>query len=303
MNQFEEIQLKDYLKSKKRRAFWLGALLGIVAIAIIWAISSIEQDYPVGEQIAHVRIDGGIGRDEYRDEMLAEIAKREDVRAMLVSINSGGGGVYSSEKLFRQIQKISEDRPVVAVMESVAASGAYIAALGSDHIIAGETTITASIGVIHEIVDLTELLDKAGVSSTLVRSSEAKGGISPLRTPTPEEIENERELIDEMFIWFRDLVGERRNLRGNALNAVADGSVVTGIKALEKGLIDQLGDFEDGIAYLREQEPSFVDLEVKDWTPLYPEEDWASVLAGGIANAFVNIIDEQETQISVPLAK
>ncbi len=237
-----KVFLGDYVKKKRRWAFFWGFVVSLIVFCVIQASMNLEPDYPgKRDQIAEVVIDGGIFDDEYRLEMLREIRKREDVRALILQINSGGGAVYPSEQIYQELRKISENIPVVSVMEDMAASGAYMVALGSDHIIAGETTVTGSIGVIAEMLNLSDVMDRWGVETTLIRSSESKGGISPLRDPTPEEIADEEAIIENMYQWFRGLVGERRGLSGIELNQVATGQVFTGKQALELGLVDELG--------------------------------------------------------------
>lgn len=268
----KKVEFLDYVKKKRRWAFLWGFVVAVVLSCLIAAIASFEEGYPMAQkQIASVNIDGVIMDDDYRHEMLQEIKEREDVRALIVNINSPGGMIYPSEQLYHDLSKIKQRIPIVVVMKDTAASGGYVTAIASDHIIAGETTVTGSIGVISEIPNVSELLGNLGVETTLVRSSNAKGGISPLREPTAEEIADQKALIDAHYQWFRDLVSERRGLTGNRLALVSDGQVFTGGQALELGLIDEIGADEEALSYLEAQDEELKDLDIVDWEPLYPQ--------------------------------
>ncbi len=297
----DKVYLGDYVKKKRRWAFFWGFLVSLIIWCIVQASMNLEPEFPPKKNhIAEISITGGIFEDEYRMQMFRELREREDVRALIVRINSGGGAVYPAEQVFQELRKISEDIPVVTVMEDVAASAAYIISLGSDHIIAGETTITGSIGVIAEMLNLSDVLDKWGVETTLVRSSESKGGLSPLRDPTPEELADERALIDNLYNWFRDLVGERRDLSGSRLDQVANGRVFTGAQAVRLGLIDQIGGYDEAIAYLEAENEGLQSLDIEQWEPLYPiyeaENFWGAMIEAGIQRAIRSLTLTGQTQ-------
>jgi protease-4 len=184
------------------------------------------------------------------DATLKEVEENHKAKALILTISSPGGTTVGSEAVFERLRKISNKKPVVSVLGEVAASGGYIAAIGADHIIARGNTITGSIGVIMEYPDLTELLTKIGITVQTIRSSEIKGGPSPFRKSTPEARAAEKVLIDESHQWFRGLVEDRRGLNGSKLDTVADGRVFTGRLALDLGLIDAFGGFDEAIEYL-----------------------------------------------------
>ncbi len=267
----KRVEAWDYFKKKRRWAFFWGFLVAFILSCVIFSASEFESYPSAKPHIAHIKINGVIFQDDYRDEMLSEIANRKDVRALVVEINSPGGAIYPSEALFEQIRALDEAVPRVSLMRDIAASGGYITALATDHIVAGRTTVTGSVGVIMDIPNVSDLLDNIGIETTVIRSSEAKGGISPLRDPTPEEIENESQLIAAMYDWFRGIVAERRGLAGNALNAVTQGTAFTGQEALANGLIDEIGGMEQALDYLYAQDAALEDLDVQIWEPLYPE--------------------------------
>jgi len=261
----------------RRSGFWrgIGFMVLLLGGFMWWALSNAESAFPAGEQIARISINGIITQDRYRDEILAKIADDDDVKALIVWINSPGGSVVGSEILYESLRSIAAKKPVVAEMAGVAASGGYIAALGADYIVARSNTVTGSVGVIMEYPDVSGLLEQFGVEMQVIRSSGIKGGVSPFRPANPEELAAQEALIDETFAWFKALVAERRNLSGSALLDVTTGGVFSGRRAVENGLIDALGGEAVALDYLESVSSGLADLEVKDW-PLSEPEPWYS---------------------------
>ena len=163
------------------------------------------------------------------------------MRALVLRINSPGGTTAGSEALYAAIRRVAAEKPVVAVLGEVAASGGYVAALAADRIVGRGNTLTGSIGVIMEYPDLTEVMERLGIGIETVRSSELKAEPSPFRPTNPAARARDEALVADSYRWFRGLVGERRGLQGNALDAAANGGVFTGRLALESGLIDAIG--------------------------------------------------------------
>ncbi len=265
----------------RRSGFWRGIGLMVLLLGgfIWWALSQAESDFPTGKHIARISIDGIITQNRYREEVLAKIATDDDVKALVVWINSPGGTVVGSEILYESLRAVAAEKPVVAQMAGVAASGGYIAALGADYIVARSNTVTGSIGVIMEYPDVSGLLDQVGVEMQVIRSSGLKGGVSPFREASAEEVAAQEAMIEETFQWFKALVAERRNLSGSALVDVTTGGVFSGRKAVENGLIDEIGGDAAVRAYLESVEPSLADLEVEDWEMTQPEPWYSGVLS------------------------
>ena len=235
----------------RRSAFWRGVLITLSVFVLLGVLVVILGGGPrFADHIAHVVLKGVIYNDPVLDATLKDVEENDKAKALILTISSPGGTTVGSEAVFERLRKISNKKPVVSVLGEVAASGGYIAAIGADHIIARGNTITGSIGVIMEYPDLTDLLTKVGITMQTIRSSEIKGGPSPFRKSTPEARAAEKVLIDESHQWFRGLVEDRRGLNGSKLDTVADGRVFTGRLALDLGLIDAIGGFDEAIEYL-----------------------------------------------------
>ena len=265
----------------RRSGFWrgIGLMVLLLGALIWWALSGADSEFPKGEHIARISIEGIILQDRYREEVLTKIANDDDVKAVIVWINSPGGSVVGSEILYDSLRAIAAKKPVVAQISGVAASGGYITALGADYIVARSNTVTGSIGVIMEYPDMSNLLEQIGVEMQVLRSSEIKGGVSPFREANAAELVAQEAMIAETFEWFKSLVGTRRNLSGNALDDVTTGGVFTGRKAVENGLIDALGGERAALDYIESVTPTFSDLSVEDWELDEPEPWFNGVLS------------------------
>lgn len=228
-----------------RRIFRFWRIVALLALALAaYAILDIGGPVQTGPHVARHDVTGLIFNDPERDALIRELGEDDDVRGLILRIDSPGGTVAGSEALYAALRSVAERKPVVAVMGEVAASGGYIAALAADHIVTRGNTLTGSIGVIKQEADLRELMDKLGVEVRERRSGPFKARPSPF-SATPEAVEDwEDELIADSYAWFRGLVGARRGLDAAALDRVADGRVFTGRQALARGLADAEGGAE-----------------------------------------------------------
>ncbi len=214
--------------------------------------------------------------------MLAKLAEEKSVRAVIVNINSPGGGIVGSEMLYHDLRAIASKKPIVVVMESVAASGAYMAAVAADYIIAYNGTLTGSIGVIMESPEVTELAQKIGVKFNSFKSSPLKASPSPFEKTSPEVQKVVMSSINDSFLFFSELVKERREKRLNEkfLNEIFDGRVFTGRQALAVGLIDQIGGQEDALLYLEANKIDTKNLPVEKVDIIEKEEQFLEKFMG-----------------------
>jgi protease-4 len=181
--------------------------------------------------------------------MIRQAVEDDTIKAIIIRIDSPGGEVTASDVLYNAISEANEKKPVVAFIESIGTSGAYYAAIGSRHIIANQQSITGSIGVILQTINMQDLAQKIGVSLVTFKSGKLKDLLNPLRPVTPEETVLFQDLIDESYDRFVSLVALERKLEVESLrDGVADGRVLSGTQAEKAKLIDQTGYFKDAIA-------------------------------------------------------
>lgn len=248
--------------------FW-RVLAVIVLIAAAGAAQK-ERFGPAGPHVARIWVEGLIQGDPDRDALIEKLGRDENVKAILVRIDSPGGTIAGSEALYETLREAAGKKPVVAVLDEVAASGGYIAALGADRIISRGNTATASIGVLMQYPQVDGLLAKIGVEMHDIKSSPIKAEPDPFG-PAPEKaLEITRALVMDGYGWFRGIVGERRGLDEAQLDAVADGRVMSGRQALAAGLVDEIGGERDALAWLAAEHG--VTAPVEDRKPVLPEE-------------------------------
>lgn len=251
---FEADQAVDRRRLKRRLSIWRAvAILAFAAIAVIVAVRHRNAFTPLVEK-AHVErltVDGVIADDPDRTAALKAVAKDNLVKALIVSIDSPGGTVVGSENLFHELRAVAARKPVVAVMGTLAASGGYMTAIGADHIVASDGTITGSIGVIMQTADVTGLLDKLGIKAEAIKSAPLKAVPSPLEPLTPAGREATQAVVMDMYDMFVGLVAERRGFTPEEAKKLADGRVYTGRQAVALKLVDEIGDEDKARAWLQ----------------------------------------------------
>ncbi|MFJ7950310.1 signal peptide peptidase SppA [Lysinibacillus sp. NPDC096418] len=208
---------------------------------------------------------------------LDNILNDETVQGVVLSVNTPGGGVTESAEIYKKLLQIKEERqiPIYVSMGSMAASGGYYISAPADKIFANRDTITGSIGVIMQSINYQALAEKVGVKFETFKSGEHKDMLSPMRDVTAEERAMMQEMINESYEEFVDIIEKGRNMSEADVKKVADGRVLGGTKALEAGLIDEIGDKEAAIAALR-ADYDLEDAELFEYT--YNVDGWQSYL-------------------------
>ncbi|HXG37466.1 MAG TPA: signal peptide peptidase SppA [Bacteroidota bacterium] len=241
-------------------------VLGILAVLIIffgiftlvilsWLFSEPydESSSTTGEKVALVTLDEPILSSE---EIVRQIKKYRDnksVKAIVVRVNSPGGGVAASQEIYEEIKKTRESgKPVVVSMGEVAASGGYYVSLGANKIVANPGTLTGSIGVVIQYFQVEELMKKIGVEAPTYKSGKYKDIGSPFRRSTEDEKKFFDQLIANVYEQFVDAVVAERKLDRKKVLQYADGRVFTGKQAVEYGFVDTLGTLEDALALASE---------------------------------------------------
>ncbi len=203
--------------------------------------------FRTGDRIALVRIDGVILDAESTIDELHRYRDDHNVKAVLLRIDSPGGGVVPSQEIHDEVRRLRAVKKVVTSMGTVAASGGYYIASASDKIIANPGTLTGSIGVIMEMANVESLLQKVGVESVVIKSGKNKDVGSPFRKMQPEERALLQDVMDDVHAQFIDAVAEGRSLDPEAVRLLADGRIFTGRQARSLGLVDELGSLQDAI--------------------------------------------------------
>lgn len=275
----------DRRRLRRKLTFWRVAALLIAAIAIAFGSYRLfaESVGARGNHIAKVRIEGTITEDDELLERLGKIAEAERVKGVILTIDSPGGTTAGGEAIFEAVRDIAEKKPVVAQVGTLAASAGYMIASATDHIVARQSSIVGSIGVLVQFPDLTGLMENLGIGLEEIKSSPLKAEPSPFNETTESERAMVRRMIMDSYDWFVGLVTDRRPLSRQEVLALADGSVFTGRQALANKLIDELGGEDTAKAWL-ESKGVDADLKVQEWkaksdTGLYGVLDPSGALA------------------------
>ncbi len=278
---------------RNRRHLRLWRVLAIVAVLIALLALSFAATSRTGglvaftDHVARVRVSGLITGDAASLKLFKKLAKSDRVKAVIVSIDSPGGTTAGSEAIYLSLRQLAEKKPVVSVMGSVAASGGYIAALASDHVVARGNTITGSIGVIFQWAQLSKLLTNAGIEMRTIKSGELKAQPNMFE-PMPEKARQVTEaMVQDSFDWFTGLVETRRKLPRAEVLRLSDGRVFTGRQALKEKLIDAIGSQEEALKWLQDKRKIDPSLTVIDWKPKLSTE---SGLGLRIATALLDSI-------------
>jgi protease IV len=265
---FESDAIVDRRRIRRKLTFWrvVATALAVIAVVVVAMVAT-----PVGRSmlngknaIARITIEGIIRSDQERVEALERLEKSSEA-AVIVHINSPGGTTAGSEQLYDALVRLKAKKPLVVVVEGLAASGGYIAAIASDHIIAQQSSLVGSIGVLFQFPNVSELLKTVGVKVEEVKSSPLKAAPNGFEPTSPEARAALEMLVKDSYAWFRDLVKERRHMDDDALQTVADGRVFTGHQAVGLKLIDELGDEKTAIAWLIAEKKITKELPVRDF--------------------------------------
>jgi protease-4 len=204
----------------------------------------------LGGRIGVLKVEGLIADDTKLLEQVRTFRDDPSIKGFVVEINSPGGVVGPSQSIYEELRRLrdADDRPVVASIGSVGASGGYYVALAADSIYALPGSITGSIGVIMEFPEASALLNKVGVEMQVVKSREQKDVGSPFRPITPGDRQILSALVEDVYRQFVEVVARERKLSAERITQVTDGRILSGRQAQQEGLIDRLGNFNDAVA-------------------------------------------------------
>ncbi len=266
--------------AKRQLIFGIGVTIFLIFVFFVVTYSIItitKKRVPVfGDKVALVRVEGVILDSKKTVEQLKRYKEDKSVKAIVIRVDSPGGGVVPSQEIYEEVKKIREkgEKKVVVSMGAMAASGGYYISCPADKIVANPGSITGSIGVIMELANIEGLLEKIGVKSVVVKSGKHKDIGSILRAMSAEEKEMLQRVLDDVHNQFIEAVAKGRGIKEDVVKGIADGRIFTGKQAKELGLIDEIGNLEDTIkiaarisgikgepqVVTEERKPSFLEL-------------------------------------------
>jgi protease-4 len=279
----------DRRRLRRKLTFWRVAALLVAGLAVAGAASFAMRDsLSVTDQIARVRIEGTITENEDLLKRLKRIGEAAHVKGVILTVDSPGGTTAGGEAIYEAVRKLAAEKPVVAQVGTLAASAGYMIASAADHIVARQSSIVGSIGVLVQFPDVTGLMEMVGVKVEGVKSSPLKAEPSPFTPTTEEERAMLRALVMDSYDWFVGLVEERRPLTRAEVLAVADGSIFTGRQALERKLVDSLGGEARAIEWLGEKGVDAT-LDVIEWKPARRGGLFSPLTAAGALGALTGL--------------
>ena len=260
----------DRRRMRRKLTFW-RVLAVVLAIGALMAAGAALRMPGTGlltggasPAIARISINGLIRSDEERVEALARLEK-SPAPAVIVHINSPGGTTAGSEQLHDSLMRLREKKPLVVVVDGLAASGGYITAIAGEHIVAQETSLVGSIGVLFQYPNVADLLKTLGIKVEEVKSSPLKASPNGFEPTSPEARAAIESLVLDSYAWFKNLVKVRRNLDDAGIERVADGRVFTGHQGVPLKLVDEIGDERVAIAWLAKEKHIDPNTPVRDY--------------------------------------
>jgi protease-4 len=278
----------DRRRLKRRLSFWriAAVVLGLLFIGAL-LVSDKDVAGPAGllPHVARISVSGIITDDRKMNELIDKVAKADQVKAVILDINSPGGTTTGGEAMYDAIRRLAAKKPVVAVCGTLATSAAYIVALATDRIFVYGNTITGSVGVIFQWADVTELLHTLGVKVEEVKSGTLKAVPSPFEPTDEKGRQLAQEMVQEAKVWFVDLVGQRRNIRPDSVPGLTEGRIYSGRQAVELKLVDQIGDERAAMSWLTKERHVPKGLKIVDWKPKAESGGLFGWLFGSMAGA------------------
>ncbi len=274
----------DRRRLRRKLTFWRVSALVVVLLAVVGLIVALMPGahlLPQPGYIARLHIKGLIRDNESRVDALAKLAESKAARAVIVHLNSPGGTTAGSQQLYDSLRALQAKKPTVVVVDGLAASGAYIAALSCDHIIAEDTSLVGSIGVLFQYPNFSEALKTLGIKVELIKSTPLKAAPNGFEPTSPEARAAIQSIVLDSYAWFKNLVKTRRNMTDAQLASVDDGRVFTGRQALPLKLIDGLGNEKTAVAWLEKVKKVPANLPVRDYSlePRFSELSFLHVAA------------------------
>jgi protease IV len=284
----------DRRRIRRKLTFWRVSALVIALAAIAGAAVMLvpgSRFTTPGAYIARVKVQGLIRTNQDRVEALARLG-RSAARAVIVHIDSPGGTTAGSEQLYGALRELQGKKPMVVVVDGLAASGAYIAALSAEHIVAQETSLVGSIGVLFQYPNFSDVLKTIGIKVEEVKSSPLKAAPNGFEPTSPEARAAIEAIVLDSYSWFKGLVKDRRRMDDGQLTQVSDGRVFTGRQAVGLKLVDSLGNEKAALAWLEKEKKVPANTPVRDYSlqPRFSDLSFLHVAAWTFETLGLNVI-------------
>jgi protease-4 len=267
---YEADLIVDRRRMRRKLTFWRVSA-AVLAVAIVLGLALLatpaaRRGFGIGttNSIARITIEGLITSNNERVQALDRLG-RSSARAVIIHVNSPGGTTAGSEQLYDALTRLRAKKPVVVVVDGLCASGAYIAALSADHIVAQSTSLVGSIGVLVQFPNVGDLMKTIGVKVEEVKSSPLKAAPNGFEPTSPEARAALDDLVKDSYAWFKDLVKTRRGMDDPMLEKVADGRIFTGRQAVPLKLVDELGGETAAVAWLATEKKISASTPVRDY--------------------------------------
>ena len=261
----------DRRRLKRRLTAWriAAVVLGLLLFGAV-LLSDQGAGGPGGilPHVARITVSGLITDDRKMSELIDKVAGADQVKAVILTINSPGGTTTGGEAMYDAVRRLAEKKPVVAVCGTLATSAAYIVALATDRIFVYGNTITGSVGVIFQWAEVTELLHTLGIKVEEVKSGPLKAVPSPFQPIDEQGRAVTEDMVQDAKVWFFDLVSDRRKIEPRSVPGLTDGRIYSGRQAVELKLVDQIGDERAAMSWLTKEGKVPAGLKIVDWKPI-----------------------------------
>ena len=273
----------DRRRMRRKLTFWRVSSLLIALLALVGLAAALVPGGRLtapGAYIARIKVQGLIRGNQDRVEAIERLAQSR-ARAVIVHIDSPGGTTAGSEQLYDSLRALQAKKPMVVVVDGLAASGAYIAALSGEYIIAQDTSLVGSIGVLFQYPNFTDVLKTIGIKVEEVKSSPLKAAPNGFEPTSPAARAAIEAIVVDSYAWFKDLVKDRRKMDDAQLAAVVDGRVFTGRQGVGLKLVDSLGNEKTALAWLEKEKKVPASTPVRDYSlePRFSELSFLHVAA------------------------
>jgi protease-4 len=287
---------------KRRLTIWriAAVVLGLLFLGVVFLSDKrVAGSAGILPHVARITVSGVITDDRKMLDLIDDVAKASQVKAVILDINSPGGTTTGGEAIYDAIRRLNEKKPVVAVCGTLVTSAAYIVALATDRIFVYGNTITGSVGVIFQWANVTELLETLGIDVQEVKSGPLKAVPSPFEPTNEKTREMTAEMVEDAKVWFVGLVGERRKIKPQEVPGLTDGRIYSGRQAVKLNLADQIGDERAAMRWLSKERNVPTGLRVVDWKPK-PE---SSGLYGWLLDSMAAIFGIYDSKIATLLSQ